>query len=70
MRARTEIRETPKGLVAIRGQRELHLLATSPEDVEAARTYLRAFSFDRLFKAGRSCGLGRNVRALRMRGAR
>lgn len=63
----TTYRNTPGGILAVRGKRELHVLTTSVEATEKARTLLATHSFDRPFKAGRSAPhTGRNVRYLKV----
>ena len=46
----TKYRNTPAGIVATRGKRELHVLATSFNEVKTARRLLAEESFDSLFK--------------------
>lgn len=49
----TTYRNTPAGIIAVRGKRELHMLGTSVAQTQAARHLLATTSFDRLFKAAR-----------------
>ena len=49
----TEYRSTPSGIIATRGQRELHILGTSVAQAEKARRMLASHSFNRLFGAGK-----------------
>lgn len=63
----TTIRDTPAGMIATKGKRELHLLGTSVDQTKRARHLLATRSFNQLFQAGRSYGsTGRNVRAIRL----
>ncbi len=48
----TDIRTTPAGFIATRGNRELYISAKSIAEVELARDLLARYSFDRLHKAG------------------
>ncbi len=61
MNTETTYRNTPAGIIATRGKRELHLLGTSVAQTEAARNLLAAHSFDQLFKAARKAPGTRNV---------
>lgn len=47
----TQWRETPTGLLLVRGKRELYITARSVEQVRQARRLITTHSFDRLFKA-------------------
>lgn len=63
----TTFRNTPAGIVAIHGDRELHLLGTSAAATAKARQLLAGHSFDRLFRAGRTGGAaGRKVRFIKV----
>ena len=60
----TRWRETPTGILAVRGKRELYLLGTSVAAMELARNLLAHVSFDRLCKAGFKCGAMKNTYAI------
>lgn len=63
----TTFRNTPAGIVAIRGNRELHLLGTSVAATTKSRQLLAGYSFDRLFRAGRTAGAaGPKVRYIKV----
>lgn len=57
----TEYRETPAGVIAVKGKRELHLLGTSVAASEKARALLSSSSFNSLFSAAKKAPFSRNV---------
>lgn len=57
----TEYRETPAGIIALRGKREIHLLGTSVAASAKARDLLVKHSFNRLFTAARKSPCSKNV---------
>lgn len=61
MSTETTIRNTPAGIIAVRGKRELHLLGTSVAQTERARTALATRSFDGLYRTARRSPHSRNV---------
>lgn len=61
MNTQTVVRNGPCGLILTRGKRELHLLGTSVEQVERARTMAAGVSFDVLFKRARRAPHSRNT---------
>lgn len=62
----TAYRDTPRGVVVLRGKRELHLLGTSVEQTRQIRHLLATRSFDSLFKSGRCAPQSRNVAYIRI----
>lgn len=48
----TEIRTTPGGMIAVRGNREVHLLGTSVAAMAKSREMLATQSFNSLYRAG------------------
>ena len=62
----TQYRTTPVGMIAVRGQRELHLLGTSAAQAAESRRLLADESFDQLYKRGRKPRGMRNVAFLRV----
>lgn len=65
----TTVRDTPSGLIAIRGKRELHMLYKTAKAGKRARELLATKSFDALFKAGKATRLtGPSIRYIRFNG--
>lgn len=62
----TAARKTPAGTIAIRGNRELHLLGNSVEQQARINKALASHSFDRLFKAAKPSPGQRNVRYIKV----
>lgn len=64
----TTYRNTPTGIVATRGKREVHVIAKSVNATKAARALIAGQSFDSLFKSAAvgPRALGRNVRFVKV----
>ena len=62
----TAVRDTPAGIVAVRGARELHMLGTSAAQSARAREMLAAESFDRLYRAAHPAPRMPRVRFVRV----
>ena len=62
----TSVRDTPAGVVAVRGARELHLLGTSAAQSAHARELLATASFDQLYKSARPAPRMPRVRFVRV----
>lgn len=52
----TEYRTTWNGIVAVRGNRTLHLLGTSVTKQQKAKELLASVSFNKLFNQGETAG--------------
>lgn len=61
----TQVRNTERGIIATRGNRELHLLGTSVTQTEKARHLLATYSFNKLYTAAKPSPI-RNVRAIKV----
>lgn len=64
----TEYRETPCGIVAVHGKRELHLLGTSVAAMSKSRDILARNSFNRIFTAATKSPASRNVAYIKVGG--
>lgn len=63
----TRIRNTPAGMVATRGKRELHLLGTSVDATLRSRELLAGYTFNTLFARAHRAPGQRNVAFLKMK---
>jgi len=63
----TTFRETNRGIVATRGNRELHMLGTSVSAMQVGRNLLATRSFNNLYTAAKATPL-KNVRFIRTAG--
>ena len=62
----TRYRYCDRGLVAVRGKRELHLLGTSATHTAKARHMLATHSFNALYQAAHQAPGMKNVRYLKV----
>jgi hypothetical protein len=63
----TTFRDTPRGIIATRGNRELHMLGTSVNAMQVSRNLLATRSFNNLYTVAKSSPL-KNVRFIRTAG--
>ena len=66
----TFVREAPAGLLAIKGERELHLLGTSVDAIQRSRVLLAEHGFDGVYRCARRAPrpIGPRVRFLKLSG--